>query len=224
MKKCKALLVTNDPLWHRFLEDSLRDIKGMTFEVTFADSAEDAFDLISSGLNLNLLLVDYFLPGIKADIFIGRFRSENDRTAIICFSDNPSVRMAVDLMKLGADEVFTKEEIRETGVLGRAICSTFQKTEFKNECTHKRLKNERKEAIQTVIRTIQHELYNPAAIIKLVSYRLKSKKIRSESEYEEDLETVNRAIDRMVLSIQKLNNLMDEVPNGEIAGGKIYSI
>ena len=224
MKKCRVLIVENEPLWRNHLENTLRDIKGVQFEVTSANSAEEAFDLINNGIQFNLLLMNYFLPGIKADIFIGRFRSDNDRTAIICFSADSSIRMAVDLMKLGADDVYTIDEIREPGVLERSICSILQKKEFKNECTHKRLKTERKEAIQTVIRTIQHELYNPAAIIKLVSYRLKSKKFRSEKEYEEDLETVNRAIDRMVIAIQKLTNLTDEIPNGEIAGGKIYSL
>lgn len=82
-----------------------------------AASGEEGLELFRN-INPDIAVIDIKLPGIDGIEVLRRIRKENDNCIVIMITYISEVRLAVEAMKLGANDYFTKpfniEEIKDT--------------------------------------------------------------------------------------------------------------
>lgn len=110
--KSRILILDEDRIMQQSLGSFLRR-EG--YEVTTSESADDAMTRMD-GNQVDLLLVDVNLPGIKAGAFLRDVRRTYPQVVCIVLTGYGSIEQAVDAIKAGAFEYLTKpivdDEIR----------------------------------------------------------------------------------------------------------------
>jgi DNA-binding response OmpR family regulator len=82
------------------------------FETTCFDSAEDALSEYDPGL-YDLILSDYFMPIMTGDEFLKNIRKRDDETPFVFLTANTDVKIAIELVKSGADDHIVKPIVAE---------------------------------------------------------------------------------------------------------------
>ncbi len=151
----------------RFLEKHTPE----KFETTWYRVGEEAIDFLKENSeNIDIILTDYFLP-IADGLEITRLiREITTKIPVVFLTSSKELKVAVEAMKIGADDYLVKEE---TGmdILSRTIINTLQRAQLRNqmEKINKRqlMAEKQTDAIKALIVTICHEFNNPLAAVKI---------------------------------------------------------
>jgi DNA-binding NtrC family response regulator len=110
-EKQKKILVVDD---EANIRESLRMILSREYEVSVAEHAEQALELLSGSeeeeesLTPDLILLDVTMPGMDGMDLLQRLASDFPKLAVIMLTANNNVRTAVDAMKIGAVDYLNK--------------------------------------------------------------------------------------------------------------------
>lgn len=218
------LIVEDEPAiaqsFHHILKRSLE----YTYLVTVVTSAEEALESLKKPGSFDIVLLDFFLPGITGGDLLRTLRTQDSDTVVIIISASQDYRIVHDVFKLGADDYLTKEEIANPYVLEKAILAGLEKREYQKSLWRSEIVRQRNEAITTIIRTIHHELNNPMAIIDLTLGKIISFPEGSEAQHNLHLMEIKENVGRMSDILRRLMNFRDEMYNEELRGLKLYAI
>jgi DNA-binding NarL/FixJ family response regulator len=187
-------------------------------------SAEDALTHFEQGEYFDVILLDYFLPGKNGAEFLADLQKYNVDPAVICVSISREYKIAIDMIKAGADDFLCKEELDNNRILEKSIALVLQRREHKNRAIEVEITNHRVDAIATIIRTVHHELNNPMTILNLIASVLQNTPDISAEAIRSYAIEITRTIERMNQVLHTLHHLEEEEVNTELRGPKIYSI
>jgi CheY-like chemotaxis protein len=194
------------------------------YQITSVTSAEDALQAIRKAPRFDVILLDYFLPGINGAEFLKTLRSNDQETVVVVISASQDYKIVHDVFKLGADDFLTKEELSHAYVLEKSILAGLEKKEYQKEIAAREVAHQRLDAITTLIRTIHHELNNPLAIINLVMAKLLSSPQLSEESQKGYLKEIRENVDRMSDILRKLPKVREQMYNKELRGLKLFAL
>jgi len=195
----------------RFLEKHTPE----KFETTWYRVGEEAIDFLKENSeNIDIILTDYFLP-IADGLEITRLiREITTKIPVVFLTSSKELKVAVEAMKIGADDYLVKEE---TGmdILSRTIINTLQRAQLRNqmEKINKRqlMAEKQTDAIKALIVTICHEFNNPLAAVK-ISIDVLQRHTLSDQEkihikkLEEHVEKIEKKINELRdINFEKLN-------------------
>ncbi len=195
----------------RFLEKHTPE----KFETTWYRVGEEAIDFLKENAeNIDIILTDYFLP-IADGLEITRLiREITTKIPVVFLTSSKELKVAVEAMKIGADDYLVKEE---TGmdILSRTIINTLQRAQLRNqmEKINKRqlMAEKQTDAIKALIVTICHEFNNPLAAVK-ISIDVLQRHTLSDQEkihikkLEEHVEKIEKKINELRdINFEKLN-------------------
>ncbi len=195
----------------RFLEKHAPE----KFETTWYRVGEEAIDFLKENAeNIDIILTDYFLP-IADGLEITRLiREITTKIPVVFLTSSKELKVAVEAMKIGADDYLVKEE---TGmdILSRTIINTLQRAQLRNqmEKINKRqlMAEKQTDAIKALIVTICHEFNNPLAAVK-ISIDVLQRHTLSDQEkihikkLEEHVEKIEKKINELRdINFEKLN-------------------
>ncbi|TAK50643.1 MAG: response regulator [Bacteroidetes bacterium] len=223
MTKYSVLIIEDEPTFQRFLEFQLRNSERFKFTVSFASSAEVGITLLNDH-QYDFILLDYYLPGMNGEMFLKQLNKEHIQSGIICISENKDYKIAVDLLKAGADDYISKSDLLSPYMLEKTIVSVLQKKEYRSKNSELTISAQRLDAIQTIIHTIDHELNNPLAIIKLCSDIIHSSHPLRAEDYRDLTQRILSSIDRISEVIHKLNRFEVETTNTDVSGPRIFAL
>jgi two-component system response regulator AtoC len=130
MAKERILVVDDEPLVRWSLREGL-DKAG--FQVSLAESGEEALRILGEE-SQDLVLLDNRLPGSQGVEVLGPMKELDPDMVVIMITAHADVKTAVEAMKLGAFDYFTKPfEIEEIVV---AVQKALETTRLKREVTH----------------------------------------------------------------------------------------
>jgi len=218
-----VLIIDDEPTFQRFLEFQLRNSERFRFTVSFASSAEIGITLLNDH-HFDFILLDYYLPGMNGEMFLKQLNKTQIDTGIICISENKDYKIAVDLLKAGADDYISKSDLMSPYMLEKTIVSVLQKKEYRIKNSELEITAQRLDAIQTIIHTIDHELNNPLAIIKLCSDIINSSHPLRSDDYRELTQRILSSIERISEVIHRLNQFEEELPNTAVQGPRIFAL
>jgi len=151
----------------RFLEKHTPE----KFETTWYKVGEEAIDFLKENAdNVDIILTDYFLPIADGLEITRMIREITTKTPVIFLTSSKELKVAVEAMKIGADDYLVKEE---TGmeILSRTLINTLQRAQLRDQMDkiNKRqlMAEKQTDAIKALIVTICHEFNNPLAAIKI---------------------------------------------------------
>ena len=79
--------------------------------ITVSNSGEQAIDMLEEDTSFDLVLIEYYLPGVSGIEIIKEIRARFNQIPIIMITGLGSERIAVEAMKLGIYDYLTKEDI-----------------------------------------------------------------------------------------------------------------
>ena len=223
-ERYSVLIVEDEPTSSRLMEFVLTNSRETLFEVTCVNSAEEGLSRFEAGEEYDVVLLDYYLPGKNGAEFLHELRKITIDPAIICISITQEYKIAIDVLKAGADDFLCKIELDKNRVLERSIAAVLKKREYRKQIAETEISDERLDAISTVIRTVQHELNNPMTILNLLASVLSSGDTLSPETLRNYSAEISRTVQRMNEVLHKLHVLEREVVNRHIKGPKIFSI
>lgn len=219
-----VLIVEDESAFALSFQHILKRSLEYNYQITSVTSAEDALQAIRKAGRFDVILLDYFLPGINGAEFLKTLRSSDQETVVVVISASQDYKIVHDVFKLGADDFITKEEFSNSYVLEKAILAGLEKKEYQKEIANREIAHQRLDAITTLIRTIHHELNNPLAIINLVMAKLHSSPQLSEETQKAYLKEIRENVDRMSDILRKLPKVREQMYNKELRGLKLFAL
>lgn len=218
------LIVEDEPAvaqsFHHILKRSLE----YNYQVKIVNAAEDALESLKKVRAFDVILLDFYLPGITGGDFLRALRTRDQETVVIVISASEDYRIVHDVFKLGADDYLTKAELANPYVLEKAILAGLEKREYQKEASRTEIARQRIDAITTIIRTVHHELNNPMAIIDLTLNKVHSAPEKVDHQLNAQLKEIQINVDRMSDILRRLMNFRDEMYNEELRGLKLFAI
>lgn len=194
------------------------------YKIKSVTSAEDALESVKKAGMFDVILLDFYLPGITGGEFLRALRTRDQDTVVIVISSSQDYKIVHDVFKLGADDYLTKEELTNAYVLEKAILAGLEKKEYQREMARNEVARQRMDAITTIIRTVHHELNNPMAIIDLTLSKLTSLPELTDPLIKAQIKEIQNNVDRMSDVLRKLLNLRDEMYNEGLRGLKLFAV
>ena len=220
----KILIVEDEPSVAVTFEHILKKSLEYNYQVESVTSGEKALEAAKKFGPYDVVLLDYFLPGMNGADFLKAFRTIDRQTVVIVISAGQDYKIVHDVFKLGADDFFSKQELSNPYVLEKAILAGLEKREYQTEITRREIARQRMDAITTVVRTVHHELNNPMAIVTLAASKLSSSPNVTEKRLQQYLQEIREAVDRMSEILKRLPHVREGSYNEELRGLKLYAL
>jgi len=177
-----------DVIWKKNGAEALRE----------AETNQDGIDVI---------LMDYFLPGQNGLEVTKTLFEGNIHIPVIFLTVNKDFNLAVEAMKLGVEDYLVKEEIA-TPVLPKTILGVLEKVELRRKLAALEISQNRLEAIQEMVFEISRKLDEPlAAMEQNVDKMLQRHNEESLKNY---LKIIKDNLDRINSKITKLKELKED--------------
>jgi CheY-like chemotaxis protein len=181
-----------------------------TIETVWYKIGEEALEFLNEKADdIDIILTDYFLPIADGLEVTRRIRELNGKIPVIFLTSSKELKVAVEAIKMGADDYLVKEE---TGmeILVRTIINTLKRARLRNQMEkinkRKLLAEKQTEAIKALIVTICHEFNNPLAAIKISLDVLQRLQLSdAEKEHIHQLENYLESIERKINELRDIN-------------------
>ncbi len=218
------LIVEDEPAIAQTFQHVLKRSLEYNYQVQVLSSAEEALDAIKKIGEFDVILLDYYLPGLTGGDFLKSLRTRDQETVVIVISASQEYKIVHDVFKLGADDYITKEELSNPYVLEKAILAGLEKREYQKEFNRSEISRQRIDAITTIIRTVHHELNNPMAIIDFVLSKMSNAVEAGLPLNHTHLKEIQENINRMTDILRRLHNFRQESVNDELRGLKLFAL
>ena len=218
------LIVEDDEAVAASYQHILKRSLEYNYKIKSVTSAEDALESVKKVGAFDVVLLDFYLPGITGGEFLRALRTRDQETVVIVISSSQEYKIVHDVFKLGADDYLTKDELTNAYVLEKAILAGLEKKEYQREMARNEVVRQRMDAITTIIRTVHHELNNPMAIIDLTLNKLTSSPELMDPLIKAQVKEIQDNVDRMSDVLRKLLNLRDEMYNEALRGLKLFAV
>jgi DNA-binding NarL/FixJ family response regulator len=185
----------------------LRKVEEFRFRIIARDSGELALQELDSNKDVNLIIMDYFLPGLNGFDTAKEIFHRNYRIPIIFLTVNRDMNIAIEAMKLGVADYILKEDLNNAFFL-QTILGVLQKQKLLREFSELEVKKKRLEALQEMIIAIASEVSQPLNAMKRTLDLLDD-----EGMDEKNLRYLNlmkNNVNRIERKMEKLQNLKDD--------------
>jgi CheY-like chemotaxis protein len=156
----RLLLVEDNKDFANLVQLFLRRHSSVAFEVRWAANGRNALNEIEADANLDLILMDYFLPGKNGLEVTREIRERGIFIPVVFLTVNKDFDLAVEVLKLGVEDYLVKEEI-STPVLPKTILSVIERQSLRNELTELEISRKRLQVIQELVAQIIGEIRAP---------------------------------------------------------------
>ncbi len=207
-KTVTVLLIDDDAGYATVAKNLLHPFQNIRFILKWENNGETALEKLKTDPSIDLVLMDYYLPG-KNGLEITKLLFEGKVSVPIIFlTVNKDFHIAVEAMKYGVEDYLVKDDSAET-MLPRTILNVLERVQLRKrilEAEREKLLNQKKtEAIQELVVTMCHEFNNPLAAIKISSDILSRQKISEEEK--QLLSKLNSNISLLEKQILKLRDI-----------------
>ena len=203
----KVLLVDDSPDAAKLVEGYLNRIESARFQVIAKSDGEAAIEEASTNKTIDIILMDYFLPGMNGLEVTKKLKEKNIAIPVVFLTVNKDMNLAVEAMRIGVSDYLIKEDITSP-VFPKAILSAVEKQTLNREVTELEISKRRLEAMQEFVVGITNEIASPLEEMKkVVDQILKGKPSEKAAKY---LSLIKENLDRLDSKMDKLKNLKDD--------------
>lgn len=176
-KSVLVMLVEDNADFAKLVRLYLNKAEEGKFEVLWKDNGREAIEELGRNTNIDVVLMDYFLPGLNGLEVTQALRKNNINTPVVFLTVNKDMNLAVEVMKLGVRDYLVKEEIA-TPILPKTILSVVEKRKLDMEFAELEIRKKRLEAMQEIIVSITNELSMPLRGMKKIVEQLNALEMR----------------------------------------------
>ncbi|HOV99625.1 MAG TPA: response regulator [Bacteroidota bacterium] len=207
-KDILVLLVENDAEVAEQVKTSLANADSGKFFVTWVNSGEIALSALHQNSNIDIVVTDYYLPGMNGVQFARAVLKEiSPELPIVFLTTNNDLYVVVEAMKLGVKEYLFKESLSSnefTNTLFRLV----EKYRLRKEMEELEKKRRRLDAMQEIVVQISGEITEPLQELRsIVATLLEHTDNEKAKKY---LSLIQGNVERMEEKLEKLRNLKDD--------------
>lgn len=202
-----VLLIEDNAAFAKLVKLYLDKYEEAKIEVLWKDNGSEGIEEAERNKEIDVILMDYFLPGINGLEVTKVLKEKNVDRPVIFLTVNKDMNLAVEVMKLGVEDYLVKEEI-STPVLPKTIMSVVEKRKFQLEVAELEIRKKRLEAMQELIVGISAEVTSPLKIMKeAVELLLRKEHSEKGVKY---LGIIQDNVVRIEAKMEKLHNLKED--------------
>jgi len=179
-----VLLIDDDASYFGITQHLLKQFSNKRFNLLWKDNGTKAIEELQNNKEINIVLMDYFLPEKNGLEIVKEIRQKNISIPIIFLTSNKNFKIAIEAMKYNVEDYLIKDETVGT-ILPRAILTALEREKIKLQIQkmekEKILSEKKADAIRELIVTICHEFNNPLAAIKISSDIISKQNIQAEA-------------------------------------------
>ena len=206
-KHVTVLLVEDNIDFAKLVKIYLSRFEDAEIEVIWKENGADGIDEAVRNLSVDVILMDYFLPGMNGLEITRALKDKDVDTPVVFLTVNKDMNLAVEVMKLGVRDYLVKEEI-STPILPKTIMAVVEKRKFQKEVAELEIRQKRLEAMQELVVTITNEISAPLQHMKEIADSLiKNGSSEKRAKY---LWIVRENVERIESKMQKLINLKED--------------
>ncbi len=201
------LFVDDDSEAVKFVDVVLKKVEDFRFHIIARDNAEAALEALASDGKIDLVIMDYFLPGMNGFEAAKAILEKYHSLPVIFLTVNRDMNLAIEAMKLGVADYILKEDLNNAFFV-QTIVGVLEKQRLRNELSELELRKRRLEAIQESVLEITAEIGGPLNAMKDILSRLIED--NSEERQRKYLKLMKDNVDRIEQKMEKLKNLKDD--------------
>ncbi len=156
----QVLLIEDNKEFSNLVQLFLQRYREGLFQVTWRDSGKSALAELEKNTAFDVILMDYFLPGMNGLEVTRELKNRNIQIPVIFLTVNKDFDLAVEAMKLGIEDYLVKEEI-STPVLPKTILSVIERRNLREQLTQLEISKRRLETIHEMVHGITGEIRAP---------------------------------------------------------------
>ncbi len=202
-----VLLIEDNADFARLVSLFLDRFEGAQFVVTWKQNATEAIDELLQNPIYDVILMDYFLPGMNGLEATYALREKNISVSVIFLTVNKDMNLAIEAMKLGVGDYLVKEEI-STPILPKTIMSVVEKRRLREEVERLEIRQKRLEAMQGLILSIANDLRSPLLAMGEGVQRLSE--TSTDPKIVRYLSIIKENVERINTKMEKLKNLKED--------------
>jgi DNA-binding NtrC family response regulator len=203
----KILVVDDDPQFTRFIEMLLIQSGKGRFSVTCCGDATTALAMLKKDSTFDIILLDYYLPGMNGDALIRTLIENGVYVPVIFVTVIKEFRLAVEAMKLGVYNYLVKENLTAQTLI-KSVYSVIERNRLRQELSTLEVSTNRLEAIQEMVFDISKNLIEPIAAMRADAAELqKSYALRDMHTY---MRIISDNVERMQSKLDKLKMLKED--------------
>ena len=166
------LLVEDNKDFAKLVQVYLQRYDAERFEVTWKENRDDAMAFLRDTPVVDVVLMDYFLPG-KTGLEIAReIATAYERIPIVFLTVNRDFNLALEVMKVGAAEYLVKDEI-SSPVLPRTILSVIEKARLRDQLLNLEISRQRLRTIRETLSGVAGDFEVPLREMQRLTDELK---------------------------------------------------
>ncbi len=202
-----VLFVDDDQEAIKFVDVVLRKVEEFRFRIIGKESGEAALQELESNRDIDLIIMDYFLPGANGFETAKTIFQRNYRIPVVFLTVNRDMNLAIEAMKLGVADYILKEDLNNPFFV-QTILGVLQKQKLLSELSQLDIKKKRLEALQEMVISITGEVSGPLNEMKKILDRLVEKGLEEKNlRY---LKLMKDNVDRIEKKLEQLKNLKDD--------------
>ncbi len=201
------LFVDDDAEAIKFVDVVLKKVEDFRFHILARESGELALQEMETNKDIDLVIMDYFLPGMNGLDTVKGMLEKNLRVPIIFLTVNRDMNLAIEAMKLGVADYILKEDLNNAFFV-QTILGVLEKQRLRKELSELEIKKRRLEAIQELVLGIIAQVGEPLNSMKDILIRLMANNPPERNvKY---LKLMKDNVDRIEQKIEKLKNLKED--------------
>lgn len=203
-----VLLVENEPTIAEEVKQSLSKSENADFVVTWVNSGELALTTLHQKAEIDIIITDYFLPGMNGAQFSRAVLKEvRPELPIVFLTTNKDMYTIIEVMKLGVKDYLFKDAIASP-MFTQTLISIVEKSRLRKEMEELDRKRRRLDAMQEVVVQISGEISEPLHELgKIVETLLQRTNDEKAKKY---LSLIKENVERMESKMEKLRNLKED--------------
>ena len=166
----RLLFIDDDASYMAVARHLLSKYQGRRFLTVWKQDPRSGLEYLDGHPPLDMLVVDYYLPGMNGLELTREIRARQIDIPIIFLTSNRDFRLAIEVMKYGVEDYLIKDEAIDS-VLPRSIINILERVHLKQQIATQAktdlIARKRTDAIHELVVTVCHEFNNPLAAIKI---------------------------------------------------------
>ena len=161
-KRISILLVEDNKDFAKLVQVYLQRFDKDAFSIIWKENHTEAIAELESNEHIDIVLMDYFLPGKNGLEITKDMRKKNINTPVVFLTVNKDFDLAVDVMKVGIDDYLVKEEITSPA-LPKTVLSVIEKRRLKDRLIGIEISRQRLGAIHETLAGVIKDFEAPLA-------------------------------------------------------------
>jgi response regulator of citrate/malate metabolism len=206
-REVNVLIIEDNENFARLVQIYLRRYTDVKFNIIWKEDGELGLHELKENPEIDIILMDYFLPGQNGLDTTLQIRENNIKVPIIFLTVNKDFNLALEVMKAGVSDYIVKEEI-STPVFPKILLGVIEKKELKERYEELEISRHRLEVLQKLATEVTSELEPVLHGMQEISNELLNK--HQNEKTVNYLNIINDGVGRIQSKIVKLKELKDD--------------